>query len=77
MVVHPGGGPVHHYHAGLAVPLEMRSVFQGSDGNACRQAERRIVGRGECGFIVLDADDARYRAKNLFRVEAHAGGAFT
>src|SRR2546428_692732 len=61
---------------GRAGALEVRGVFQAGGGNAGRQSKRCVISRGQCGFVVFDADDAGHRAKDFLAADAHGGRAF-
>ena len=65
---------VDHHHAGLAVALEVRRVFQARRADAGRQAELGVVGDRQRLVVVLDADDVGDRPEDLLARDAHLVG---
>src|SRR5882757_7724215 len=71
VIVDAGGRQIDHHHAGLAVALVVRGVFQAGGADAGGETELGVVGDRQRLVVVLGADDRGDRSKNLLTRDAH------
>src|SRR3954469_21835415 len=71
VIVDAGGRQIDHHHAGLAVALVVRGVFQAGGADAGGEAELGVVGDRQRLVVVLGADDGGDGAEDLLARNAH------
>ena len=73
MEVHTRRGQVHHGHAHGSVALEVHGALERRGANARTQAKGRVVGQGQCVFIVISPQHAGHGAKDFLARHAVLG----